>query len=171
MEESRDRAIRVRRATRQRRELLNELESKRKERKAVESYLTALLLERGWSRKETSRIPVCLGLDISLTVTPDLSPGERKAERVLRARGEIISWSVTAEVKPAHVVCSAPTYEAVAVCSVPGEKVERAGEEGGEGVATPNKIKTQNHPFSGGPAKHCEDEAMSAKSKEERGRI
>ena len=60
MEESRDRAIRVRRATRQRRELLNELESRRKERKAVESYLTALLLERGWSRwsrKETLTTP------------------------------------------------------------------------------------------------------------------
>ena len=47
-------------------------------------------------------------------------------------------------------VCSAPTYEGVAVCSVPRDKVEGAGEAGGEGMATPNKIKTQNHPLSGG---------------------
>ena len=73
----------------------------------MESYLTALLLERGWSRwsrKEISTLPVCPGLEISLTVTPDLSPGERKAEGVFRAKGQVISWSVIAEVKPARVV-------------------------------------------------------------------
>ena len=60
MEKSRDRARRVRRAARQKRELLSELEGKRQEREAVESYLTALLLERGWSRwsrKETLTTP------------------------------------------------------------------------------------------------------------------
>ena len=66
-------------------------------------------------------------------------------------------------------VCSAPTYEGVAVCSVPRDKVEGAGEAGGEGGANPNKIKkTQNHPFSGGTAKYGGDEVMSARSKEER---
>ena len=112
--------------------------------------------------------PVCPGLEVSLTVTPDLSPGERKAEGVLRAKGQIISWSVTAKVKPAQEVCSDPTFERMAVCSVPRDKLEGAGEAGGEGVATTNKIKTQNHPFSGGPAKHGGDEAMSAKSNEDR---
>ena len=133
------------------------------------SYLTALLLGRGWSkwsRKETSPLPVCTGLEISLTVTTALLPGKRKAEGAFRAKGQIISWSVIAEIKPARVLCSAPTYLGLAVCSVPRDKVE--GEAGGEGVANPNKIKTQIYPFSGGPAKHSGDEAMPAKSKEER---
>ena len=57
------------------------------------------------------------------------------------------------------VVCLTPTYEGVVVCSVPGDKVEGAEEAsldnteaGREGVATPNKMKTQNHHFSGGTA-------------------
>ena len=69
--QSRDRARRVRRAARQKRELLSELEGKRQEREAVESYLTALLLERWWnrwSRKETLTTPLCPGLEVSLTV-------------------------------------------------------------------------------------------------------
>ena len=51
MEDGRSRAVRVRRAAIQKREMLKELANKREEKKAMELYLSGLLLERWWSRK------------------------------------------------------------------------------------------------------------------------
>ena len=69
--------------------------------KMEESRGRAMRVRRWWSRKETTMLPVSPGLEISLTITPDLSPGKRKAEGPIKAKGQIITWSLVAEVKPA----------------------------------------------------------------------
>ena len=105
IEESRSRAIRVRRAAAQKRVLLRELENRREESKAIELYLTDLLIERWWSRwsrEETTSLPVSPGLVIRLTITQDISPGKRKAEGTIKAKGQVITWTLVAEVKLAQ---------------------------------------------------------------------
>ena len=50
MEESRDRALRIRRAAAQKKAMLIKLESRREERKELEQHLMDLLIESSWSR-------------------------------------------------------------------------------------------------------------------------
>ena len=121
--------MRNRRTARQKRELLKELESRREEKKAVELFLKGLLMERWWSwwsRKETTTLPISPGLEIRLTVTPDLSPGKRKAEGLIKAKGQIINWSLVAEIKPA---LAALQEQRAALRSEQEEKMFTTGEE------------------------------------------
>ena len=66
------------------------------------------------------------GLEICLAINPDISPGESKAEGVLKAKGQVITWSVVAEVKQACVVLQA---ERAALKSDQEERLFERGEE------------------------------------------
>ena len=102
MEESRDQALRIRRAAAQKKAMLNKLESRREERKELEQHLVDLLVERCWSRwssEETSTTQISTGLVISLAITPDISPGKKRAGGEVRAKGKIISWSLMTETR------------------------------------------------------------------------
>ena len=48
MEDSKDKAVRVRRAATQKKEMLKELASKKAEKEAVDAYLAELMVERWW---------------------------------------------------------------------------------------------------------------------------
>ena len=104
MEESRDRALRIRRAAAQKKSILIKLESRREEKKGLEQHLMDLLVESSWSRwssEESSTTQISTGLVVSLAITPDISPGKKRAGGEVRAKGKIISWSLMTETRPA----------------------------------------------------------------------
>ena len=75
-----------------------------------------------WSRKETTTLPVGPGLEICLAITP----GKSKAEGVVKAKGQVITWSIVAEVKPA---LAALQEERAALITEQEDRVFKRGEE------------------------------------------
>ena len=89
MEESRGQALRIRRAAAKKTTMLKQLESRREESKALEQCLADLLVESWrsrWSSEETSTLQINTGLVISLPITPDISPGNTRAEGAVMAK-------------------------------------------------------------------------------------
>ena len=70
----------------------------------MEQHLIDLLVESSWSRwssEESSTTQISTGLVVSLTITPDISPGKKRAGGEVRAKGKVISWSMMTETRAA----------------------------------------------------------------------
>ena len=86
--------MRIRRAARQKKELLKELARKRAEMEEMKSFLSDLMVNRWWRSWNKS-------LELSFSVDPHISSGESTNERVIHAKGQAISWTVVTNMKPA----------------------------------------------------------------------
>ena len=72
-----------------------------------------LLVESSWSRwssEESSTTQISTGLVVSLTITPDISPGKKRAGEEVRANVKVISWSMMTETRAAPLVKEEERY-------------------------------------------------------------